>query len=163
MLATIGHLRPNLGMVSLWGLHRLLAAFCVPVTQETKDRRSNRSKKQGQGNSSADLRFTRVVIIGKLDRLDAQSVEIKGIRSPSRKPDNKVKPARGRELHEERNGIAKGLGLLPFRPRFAKFIAYLYPLRPDEEVAEGLFGGGPGSCGDGLRRRASGFHSDECK
>lgn len=142
MMAAMGHLRPNLRIVSTEKGIGFLQR-CVPVTQKTKDRRSDRSKKQCQGNSSADLRLTRIVIIGKLDRLDAEGVEIKGIRSPSRKADNKVKPARGRELHEERDRVAKRFGLLPFRPRLAIFVADLYPLRPDEEVAEGLLSSGP--------------------
>jgi len=130
----------------------------VTITSKTKECSTNTSQKQSECDGLGDISLGNSVILGKLDSLNGEGVEIKGISSPGGKADEKENPVHGSKFPQKTERVAELGRVLPFCIGLASLLVCDdNTLFPDEEILDALFG-----CGNDTDCDWVGRHVERC-
>lgn len=122
----------------------------ILVTSETEEGGADGAEEESQGDGGGDVGLGGVVVLGQLDSLDGEGVEVKGISGPGAEADDEEDPVLERELGHQTDGVLERVGIPPFSSLLTMLVVDDDALLPDEEVLEGLLGRGQDALGHGI-------------
>jgi hypothetical protein len=133
------------------------------VARETEKGGTDTPQQQGEsdGRGYVSLRFA--IVIGQLDLLDRERMEVKRICGPRGKTNEEEEPVTGTQQHEKTDRVLERLRVLPLRIGLALLVLDNNTLLPSEEVAPGLLRYGEDPVSDGLSRLVLRRHARSLK
>lgn len=129
--------------------HRPLATPFV--TCETKDRSTDRSQQECESDGGRDIGLGAVVVLGQLDSLDRERVEVEGVSRPRSKADDEVEPVFRAQLSKKRDWVLQRFRCLPLSVLLAVLVPDDNSLLPHKQVLQGLLSRGQDTLGNRVR------------